>query len=361
MPRRFFSRRSSGVSPVPIYFYHQVDAAELGRICERIAEAKLPTRTADDLLEHRSPDGVALTFDDGWSSVWSIAFPLARRFGLRFTLFLNPWETIDSDDRRPGLDDGTAPADLHARDFGAERFVTWGEARAMVESGVVEIQSHSYHHGVVFTSNEVIGFQSPPGPLPFAGHAPLSVQVGDEEVPCLRPAPGTPVFRTGPALASPHRFLDDPEQRTSMVEWVRARGGAAFFDEPRAQAILRRELGTPRGRWETGAERADRLRRDLSRAREELETRLGIRVQAFAPPWAACDEELARAAADTDHRFLVLGYPFPANLASGSLAVAPRLFGDAIPVRIDGPLRGTIGWVRARRAAIDRVRAGGIP
>jgi biofilm PGA synthesis lipoprotein PgaB len=119
--------------------------------------------TVDDLLAARDgrkalPDkAVLLTFDDGYESFYTRAFPVLKAF--RFPAVLAPvgsWMEGDPDaivSYSP--DKGTAaPLQDGAVQFGDLRvkrdvFLTWDQVREIAGSGLVEIASHSYgsHHG----------------------------------------------------------------------------------------------------------------------------------------------------------------------------------------------------------------------
>src|ERR1700722_4580139 len=79
---------------------------------------------------HPGPRAVALTFDDAWASVWSVALPLLRERGLRAILFAIPARI------------GDAPGD--------SPFVTWTQLRELHASGVFDVQSHTRSHAMIF-------------------------------------------------------------------------------------------------------------------------------------------------------------------------------------------------------------------
>ena len=87
--------------------------------------------TASDLLRFLDgdlllPERVAvITIDDGHTSVYRRAFPLLEKHGMPFALALN-----------------TAAIEGKRREA-----VTWEHVRAMVASGLCEIESHSHIHG----------------------------------------------------------------------------------------------------------------------------------------------------------------------------------------------------------------------
>ncbi|MDY7023933.1 MAG: polysaccharide deacetylase family protein, partial [Cyanobacteriota bacterium] len=126
-PKRYFQRHVQNFEPVPAYFYHQIEASEFEQICKLIIQRNFQALTINQLLDHsfdpKAP-ALLLTMDDGWSSVWSIAFPLARKYGIRLTLFLVPDLIEDSSECRSTLDDSIDPAILSQRDLSDRAMLT---------------------------------------------------------------------------------------------------------------------------------------------------------------------------------------------------------------------------------------------
>ncbi len=88
---------------------------------------------------------VCLTFDDGLLDNWVYAFPLAKKYGLRFTLFVSPECIHPQQIVRPTLEDvwngNCRPEDLQALGY-----LSWNELKIMQESGIVDVQSHTMTH-----------------------------------------------------------------------------------------------------------------------------------------------------------------------------------------------------------------------
>ncbi|MEZ4653338.1 MAG: polysaccharide deacetylase family protein [Candidatus Eisenbacteria bacterium] len=330
-PGRFFEARVGALPAVPAYQYHQFDPQDFGEICSALERRRIRTLTFSDLMNGADAPSrsVLLTADDGWSSVWSIAFPLLRRHGFRMTLFLPPDTLEESEERRPGLDDGCPEAELIARDHGDRPLLTWGEVRAMQASGLIDLQSHSSHHGLIFVSEGVVGEVDAQGrPFPVDGHVPLVMQIAGNAVPVFRPNPGTPLRELGAALQG-RRYIEPTN-------------------------------GDP-GRWETEQERRARHREDLAHSKASLEAHVpGASVRVLSPPWGDMHPELPAIAGEVGFELLVLGYPFTRG-DGGPLPAYPRLFGDAIWTWIDGPFQGGLRWWRNRRRSLARRRAGAIP
>src|SRR5262245_32009093 len=189
-PRRFFASSVQGLPPVPAYMLHQVDVPQFEALCAALARERVRCITFPELMAGEADaNSILLTFDDGWSSVWSAAVPIARRHGVRFTLFLAPRCVEESQEARSTLDTGATANEVAARDLGLRPRLTWGEVLALQSSGVVDIQSHSTHHGVVFRSATLKGFVTADGPFPTKGPLPLVQREESGDTVSFRPEP----------------------------------------------------------------------------------------------------------------------------------------------------------------------------
>ena len=359
-PHRFFANTVRGLAPVPAYMLHQVDVPQFEALCASLAERRVRTITFPELLAGGG-DGncILLTFDDGWSSVWSAAAPIASRYGVRFTLFLAPQCVEESLEIRSTLDTGASPDEVAPRDLGHRARLTWGEVIALQTTGLVDIQSHSSHHGVVFKSSRPKGFVTPSGPFPLNGLAPLiQHDVAGDSVQ-FQPAPGTPLYEWGPALTVGRRFLESPEIRAKCTLLARERN---FFKRDNWQSLLTAIAHHAPENWESSEQRHERLRADLEGSRKLIETRVpGTRVTVLAPPWADIDPMLAQVAREAGYELVVLGYPFHVAHLESAPPMYPRLFGDASWIPALGTLRGAPRWWEARTRALERRRTGAIP
>ena len=73
---------------------------------------------------------VCLTFDDGYSSTYELAFPLLKEFEMKATVFVIGVSVGKNTYKDTGL-----PMTPH---------FTWEQAREMADSGLVSLQSHTY-------------------------------------------------------------------------------------------------------------------------------------------------------------------------------------------------------------------------
>jgi len=124
---------------IPILVYHRFDAVASGPMTVRttVFDSQLawleqhhyrvlPLHTAIDALRNRaktSQPTVAITVDDGHRSVYTEMFPLIVKHRVPVTLFIYPSAISNA---------------LYA--------LTWQQIRKMQESGLVEVQSHTYWH-----------------------------------------------------------------------------------------------------------------------------------------------------------------------------------------------------------------------
>jgi hypothetical protein len=147
---------------------------------------------------------VALTFDDGWASAWTVAMPLLQQLGLKAILFAIPARISDAAAVRPTIaSDAIADAGPPA----SPAFVTWPELRAMHASGVFDIQSHTRSHAKVFCDSGVTGFVTP-GCAGDPLDQPLESANG--AIHFVEPdALGTPLYQKRSRMSDARRFLPD--------------------------------------------------------------------------------------------------------------------------------------------------------
>jgi peptidoglycan/xylan/chitin deacetylase (PgdA/CDA1 family) len=100
---------------------------------------------------------VCLTFDDGLLDNWVYAIPLAKKYGMRFTLFISPECICPQQVVRPTLED-VWNGNCREEDLMALGYLTWNELKIMQESGVADVQSHTMTHAKYINSPALRGF-----------------------------------------------------------------------------------------------------------------------------------------------------------------------------------------------------------
>jgi len=104
-----------------------------------------------------NPDALCITFDDGLLDNWVYAFPIARKYGMKITLFVCP-ELVDPRHIvRPNLEDVWAGR-CSASDLNGLGNLSWDELRLMQESGFADVQSHTMSHAKYVVSDRLRGY-----------------------------------------------------------------------------------------------------------------------------------------------------------------------------------------------------------
>jgi hypothetical protein len=272
---------------LPVFHLHEATPDALTPRLRYLAENGYRTVTSEAIaaLVHRGvhpgPRTVALCFDDAWASLWTVAAPLLRQFGLRAITFAIPGRIADAETVRPTRDDGVETNG--GEDRTALPFVTWPELRALARSGTIDVQSHTWSHSAVFTAADVVGFVSPrwlDGPLldrPRLSGEGLTF-AGPDDL-------GAPLFPTRSRMADGYRWLEDANVRQRCVEHVRRHGGAAFFERPAWREELRALVPVGSGQFESEDAREAAIVEEFERGRAVLNEKLGADVRHVCLPW----------------------------------------------------------------------------
>jgi hypothetical protein len=298
-PRFLFGGGLGGI--LPVFHFHEVTAEFLEPRLRHLAENGYRTVTTDAVIRFvrdgiaPPPRSVVLTFDDAWVSLWTVAAPLLRRFGMTAIVFAIPARLEDAPALRPTIDDGLAG------DPGGPPFVTWRELQALHDSGVLDVQSHTRSHGVIFCDSTLMGFVTPEYARLSLTERPLRAVNGTVEF--VEPAElGTPLFPTRFRLSDAWRFIPDARAVDRCRQAVSNAGGEAFFSRADWESDLRRAYGQAMGHTETAAERLAAIRDELVLGRDLLNDRLKTTaVRSVALPWGVAGEDTRRALATSGY------------------------------------------------------------
>ncbi len=151
---------------LPVFVFHTVKPLEFENQLKYIKENGYNTLSVNEFYNaittrSKKEKSILLTFDDGRSSFWRIAFPLLKRYNLKATLFIIPGITSN---RKPtkNLDDvwqkKASVEEIVNMDKDDKDYCSWEELKIMYNSNLIDIESHSLMHRVVFTSNKIIDF-----------------------------------------------------------------------------------------------------------------------------------------------------------------------------------------------------------
>lgn len=286
---------------LPVFHFHEATVAGLEPYLLYLTENGYHTVNSEAIAAyvcqgvHPGPKSVALCFDDAWASLWTVTAPLLKKHGLQAITYVSPARMPDLAYPRPTIESPAgAQADI---DSSAIPFASWVELQALQASGCVDIQAHTLGHTMIYSDSTLGGFVTP-GFLRHLHLYPL-VETGAGER-YLTPADlGAPLYTQRSRYSDALRY-DNPGAFAACVQVVSENGGAAFFDRPDWESILRKKAGSFAGRQETPDQRDAAIFDDLSEARQQLNTRLNTdTVRHMCFPWAVASKpgEIAAAKA----------------------------------------------------------------
>jgi peptidoglycan/xylan/chitin deacetylase (PgdA/CDA1 family) len=282
-----------GRGEIPIFTYHEARAEELGRDLEYLQRNGYRTLGLGEFMaagRAASPGkSVLLTFDDARRSVWETGLPLLRSFNARATLFV-PTFWMDHPARRGGCAD--------------EMFMSWDQVRDVLNSGLVDVESHAHRHALVNTSDRLAGFATPEALARYDIYDwPMRNVNGAEEL--GYPELGTPVYSAAPLLSAGYRFIENPAVTSACQQHVRDNGAAVFFGKPGWQQQLRRVHAAARGSGAraAGERMADKEFRTLvasefEESRARFHAQLGLAPRYLAYPWMLGSDQSLQLARD---------------------------------------------------------------
>jgi hypothetical protein len=296
---------SIGATELPVFHLHESTRDSLEPLLRYLAENNYRTVTSDAIASlvrdgvHPGSRSVALCFDDAWASLWTVAAPLLRRYSFRAITFAIPARIADAPASRATLDDGAVIED----DPSSVPFVTWPELRALHASGLIDVQSHSWTHSMVFSDAAPLTFVTPAfieEPLLNRPRCAAGEVRGASELTLRFLTPddlGAPLYPRRSRLSDTWRHHEDETVRERCTSYVRDHGGPAFFSRPGWRHELIRVHGPARERFEPDESRERSILEELDRSRSELNMRLGTTtVKHLCAPWGiagAITRELA--------------------------------------------------------------------
>jgi peptidoglycan/xylan/chitin deacetylase (PgdA/CDA1 family) len=333
---------------------------------EYLARKNYQTLFLDELdgafTKGKKPQAV-ITFDDGYLDNWVYAYPILKKYNLKATIFVVT-SRIKEGTLRPNLGDvwgdrvkenQLPKISTHYESNlrcvgnleGSADHINWEEARAMSQSGLVDIQSHSHLHDYCYVSDEITGYYR--GTKWRTGW----LTGGDLRL-------GIPLYEDKPALAG-RKYFDDKSLRDSVAGYVASRGGEGFFTREDWKSELDRlvsdyrKKGKLQDSYETLQEREKRTKDELLLAKNIIEKKLNKECKFIAWPGGAYDNDLVEWAKECGYRAAVTTQP-----GTNSIHTDP-MYLKRFEVK-----KGKLGWFKNRlfiyshnwtAAAYTRLRA----
>lgn len=292
---------------IPIFTLHSVEMDRFEKQLQFLSRNGYQTLTADHFYEcligiKPVPErAIVLTFDDGWKSTWTVAYPLLKKYSFQAVCFIIPGLIKEDNLYYPNLDDywaGKATLDkIIDRKRTVDLLCTWQEISLMHENRTVDFQSHTMYHILIFTSPVIEDFIHPS----FDFHhkkfnVPILKNNGTENI-TREVEYGVPIYENQPRFSNKRRYFDDVNIRNICVEYVNNQGGGIFFKKSNWRKILtgfvdeyRRKYGDT-GYFESEEEQREYLYKDLKESKRTIEKKIeGKTVNHLCYPWwVGCD------------------------------------------------------------------------
>lgn len=326
---------------IPVFTLHAVETERFHGQLRFLSKNGYRTLTCDQFFEcitgsKNIPErAVVLTFDDGCESVWRVAYPLLKEFGHKAISFIIP-----------GLID--VPDGVGGRD----PLCTWAQILEMHESGIIDFQSHTMYHSLIFTSPVIDDFMSPSFECYMKNfNVPVFRKDGIDDI--SRSAdPGMPIYKSEPRFSDRLRYFDDEELRRRCIDHVKTNGGPRFFNKYRWRNELLdivneyRKTHGESSRYETEEEREGVLYKDLLESKEKIEKKLkGKVVNHLCYPWWIGSDLSMELSKKAGYKTNFLGM-IPERRTTNKIGDDPyrigRLLGDEFIFRLPGEGRKSL-------------------
>lgn len=326
-PEFVYDRNPSEIrGEIPVFTYHTALPDTFERNCQYLVENGYKTLSAEEFLYYlstphpKTKKQIVLTFDDGLKHVWTVVFPLLKKYGLKAICFLIPGCISEADTRiRPTLEDyweGNASlSEIMDIVNDPSALATWPEIKMMHESGVVDFQSHTMYHGLVFTSDSIFDFMNPEYDKHFYGniHIPIYSKNG-KDINARDIALGMPIYYSKPRMSADSRYFDDENIRMKCVEYVNMNGKKNFFTQSDWRKILSRVVSDHQKnnevseRFEKKNERDTAIFNEMYNSRKIIEEKLtGKKVDHLCYPWYEAGDFAVRISKKAGYRVNYFG------------------------------------------------------
>ena len=288
------------VGTIPVFNFHDLTPEKFEIQLKYLFENKYVTINADTLLcilsgEIKPIDkAVVLTFDDGLESLWSIAFPLLKKYGFVGISFIIPNLISNNNSYYPNLVDvwnkKSSLDKLLERDK-ISPLCTWSEIIRMHESGVIDFQSHSLTHGTVYINDKIVDFVNPAFKPNFLSIMYNPLASGNFNYKLREIKWGLPIYESDSVLSTERRYIANETVNEACIKFVEANGGENFFQK----TGWRKQLLTVHKRtkskfekdihYQSITERLDDIAYELSTSKKEIELKLNKSVDHLCLPW----------------------------------------------------------------------------
>lgn len=273
-------------SILPVFHFHEVTPESLEPYLQYLSENDYRTLAVDEFLDivtsgqPKPPRSVLLCFDDAWTSIWTVAAPLLRRYQMRAVTFAIPGRVRSLPEKRDTIEDQKNLATYG--DDSEMPFATWEELRHLDSEGVVAVESHTFSHEMIPVGGDLIGAWIP---KEIQATPPLSRPVVREEGLVRALSSGDPLqpkFQMRSGMSDGKSIQPD----SSWLALFREQGRAVLNESPTFMEKWIQSLPSPSYTEETEEERDERIEREIVLGKETLEEKLGRSQRLLCFPWA---------------------------------------------------------------------------
>ena len=278
---------------IPVFTLHSVNPGVFEEQLYFLSSNNYQTLIADEFYEYLTgskpfPERtILLTFDDGWKNLYTVVYPLLKKYKMRAVCFLIPG-LINSNEGGKITPNNNSEKPVPDSDT----FCSWEEIKEMHESKIIDFQSHSMYHDLVFTSSHIEDFFSPGyDDYPMNLNIPLFKENGADNI--LRNAKlGAPIYSNNSRFFGKNRYFDDESLRDACANYVLSNGGTEIFKRSNWRKDLfniaqnHREKYSNSGYFESNEQLRENLFFEFHESKTVIEKKLeGKKVNHFCYPW----------------------------------------------------------------------------
>lgn len=287
---------------IPCFCFHSVEPESFEAMLQYLNENNYETLSIETFYDImvgkkklKNPKSVLLTFDDGTGSMWTTLYPLLKKYDKKATVFLVPGRIEHRKNYLPNLDDvwgkRAAMKDILNRDESDTPLATWEEIQTMHESGLIDFESHTLDHSLIFSNPKIVDFVNPSLLAKFHPFEFPVIRNDENSIEHVNQL-GMPLYTTMPRMSDHLRFFDDNRLRESCNKYVEDNGGRLFFEKRDWKHKLieftekyRKETACLQ-KYETREEQSKAIFYELKRSKELIERHLSNkRVRHLCYPW----------------------------------------------------------------------------
>ncbi|GJL69212.1 MAG: hypothetical protein NPIRA06_18470 [Nitrospirales bacterium] len=281
-----FVRADVPPEQIPVFQFHEVSRATLEPVLEFMAINDYYTLSGDEYYERvlraspRRDREVMLTFDDGYISLYTVAFPILKKFKQKAVAYIVPGRVPDGE-QHPNKNDMDGV------------LCSWLQIGEMHDSGVIDFQSHALYHHSIAISSKVVDFRRPGLPTSFlqSDLAPIRQRNMDGREPDLHCPWGLPIYEWNARMCGFPAYIPNTQVEDLCIRFVAENGGEVFFDARDWRRQLLQIMTSAQDKYaprqfETPERQRNAIFTDLRQSKTAIEARLpGSCVRHFCFPW----------------------------------------------------------------------------